>query len=252
MVQSVRRSLDLLEALTERDEMGLVELAKRVGLQPSTAHRLLVTLVEGGYVFQSPDTGRYLLGFRVLELASHVERRTSGLRAAARPYLERIRKVSGETTNLVILHDEEIVYIDQLEGSHAMRMFMETGRSVPAHTAGAGKALMAHRPEGELEILRASEPYERLTANTIGTAEELRKELARIRRRGFAIDNEEHEEGVTCVAAPIFDFAGRAAAAISVSGPTPRLRTIGLRALGDLLVDQAAELSRDLGYARAS
>lgn len=247
-VQSVGRALHLLQALTEDDEIGLVELARRVGLQPSTARRLLLTLTEEGYVFQSADTRRYLLGYRVLELASHVQRRTSGLRAAGRPYLERIRKVSGETANLVILDGDAIVYVDQVEGSHGMRMFMEVGRSVAGHTAAAGKALLAYRPEEEVAILAAPQPYEQLTPTTVSTAEGLRADFALVRRRGFAIDDEEHETGVTCVAAPVLDYAGSPLAAISVSGPTSRLRLIGLSELGALLIDQARDMSRDLGH----
>lgn len=247
-VQSVSRALDLLEALMDRDEVGLVELAERTGLQPSTAHRLLATLARRGYVFQNRRTGRYLLSYRVLELAGHVQRRTARLRAAAHPYLERARKVSGETANLVVLNeDDDVVYVDQVEGPRAMRMFMETGRSVPAHSAGAGKALLAMRPVEAIEPLRAREPFEAFTARTITTTDALLRDLARIRRRGFSIDNEEHEEGVTCVAAPVRDHTGEAVAAISVSGPTSRMRTTGLGELGELLVILTTELSAELG-----
>jgi DNA-binding IclR family transcriptional regulator len=225
-VQSVDRALDLLEALTDREESGLVELAGRAGLRPSTAHRLLGTLVSRGYVVQSRDTGRYVLSYRVLELAGHVEQRTSRLRAVARPYLERARKVSGETANLVVLDDEDVVYVDQVEGPGAVRLFMEPGRKLPAHTTGAGKALLALRREWDLPA----------------------GELARIRRRGFAIDDSEHEEGVACVAAPVFDHSGAAVAAISVSGPAGRMHAIGLAELGELLVILTTELSNELGF----
>jgi IclR family acetate operon transcriptional repressor len=247
-VQSVVRALDLLEALMDREEVGLVELAERTGLQPSTAHRLLATLARRGYVFQNRATGRYLLSYRVLELAGHVQRRTARLRAAARPYLERARKVSGETANLVVLNEhDEIVYVDQVEGPRAMRMFMETGRSVPAHSAGAGKALLAARAPEALERLREQEPLRAFTPRTLTTTADLLRDLARIRRRGFSIDNEEHEVGVTCVAAPVHDHTGEAVAAISVSGPTPRMRATGLAELGELLVILTDELSAELG-----
>ncbi len=251
-VQSVSRALDILEALMASEEVGLVELAQRVELLPSTTHRLLATLVQRGYVFQNPDTGRYLLSYKVLELASHAQRRTSRIRTVARPYLERIRKVSGETTNLVLLDDDHIIYIDQLEGVRAVRMFMEAGRRVPAHTTAAGKALMAFRPEDQVPLLRQGGPFQKFTPQTITRPEDLREELARVRRRGYAIDNEEHEEGVSCVAAAILDHAGTATAAISVSGPTVRLRSIGFSELGELLSSEARDCSAELGYVEAS
>jgi DNA-binding IclR family transcriptional regulator len=251
-VQSVGRALDLLEALTERDEIGLVELSQHVKLLPSTAHRLLATLAERGYVYQNPETGRYLLSFRVLELASHVEQRTSRLRAAAQPYMHRIRKVCGETTNLVVLNGDRIVYIDQLAGSMSVRMFTEIGRDVPAHTTGAGKAMLAFEHDEVVEAIAAREPLEAYTSHTITSAADLRAELARIRRRGYALDNEEYEDGVTCVAAPIFDHEGRVCGALSVSGPTARIHRADSAALGELIGLTAIDVSRELGYEGAS
>jgi DNA-binding IclR family transcriptional regulator len=248
-VQSVARALDLLEALAASDESGLVEVAERAGLLPSTAHRLLATLAARGYVFRNPATGRYLLSYKVLELGSQVQRRTAHLRAVARPYLERVRKVCGETVNLVVLDDDaEIVYVDQLEGLHAMRMFMHTGRKFPAYTAAAGKALLAHWADERIAERYREQRFEALTPRTITSLTELLRDVERTRRRGFALDDEEHETGVTCVAAAVIDHVGSAAAAISVSGPSQRLRSTGLSELGDLLTIIAAELSAELGH----
>lgn len=248
-VQSVARALDLLEALATSDESGLVEVAARAGLLPSTAHRLLATLTARGYVFRNPATGRYLLSYKVLELGSQVQRRTAHLRAVTRPYLERVRKVCGETVNLVVLDDEaDIVYVDQLEGLHAMRMFMHIGRKFPAYTAAAGKALLAYWPDGEVAEQYREQRFEPLTPRTITSLADLLRDLERTRRRGFAIDDEEHETGVTCVAAAVLDHVGSPAAAISVSGPSQRLRRTGLPELGDLLKIIATELSSELGH----
>jgi DNA-binding IclR family transcriptional regulator len=245
-VQSIARALDALEVLAAQDDVGLMELARRLDLAPSSAHRLLATLTLRGWVVQSPDSGRYGLSYRVLGLAARLHPRTARLRAAVRPYLERAHKVSGATANLVVLQGRDVVYLDQVGAGPQVGTFVEAGRSVPAHSAGAGKALMAQRPEDELPILRSPEPYERFTRRTITTAHELRRELARVRRRGFAVDDEEHEAGVTCVAAPVFDRTGEAVAAISVSGPADRMRVVGLRELGDFLVILTGELSSEL------
>jgi IclR family acetate operon transcriptional repressor len=243
----VARALDLLEALAPVDDAGLVELAERAGLLPSTAHRLLATLRERGYVVQDPATGRYRMSHKVVELGGNVRQRTMRLRAVARPHMERARKVCGETVNLVVLDSEgQIAYVDQLRGRQPRRMFMDSGRRFPAHTAAAGKALLAHWPERQLSARYGGHEFEPLTPQTITSVAELQGELEGVRRRGFALDNEEHEAGVSCVAAAIVDPAGAARAAISVAGPTERLRSTGMDELGELLSLTVEELGADL------
>jgi IclR family transcriptional regulator, KDG regulon repressor len=252
-VQSLERAFDLLEALSGGGELGVTELANRTGLVPSTAHRLLHTLAKRGYVSQSSESGRYLLGYKVVEVASGLERRLERLRVAARPHLERIQRATGETVNLVVLDADRVVYVDQVEGSRSVRMFTTVGTSVPAHTTGAGKAMMAAGPpEAASALYGGREPLERLTAHTLVTLETLEDDFVRIRRRGYAVDNEEHEEGVGCVATAVFDHGGRPCAAISVSGPSARILHDNTAALGALLVEHAASVSAALGYDAAA
>jgi DNA-binding IclR family transcriptional regulator len=248
-VQSLERAFDLLEALAAGGELGVTELAARTGLVPSTAHRLLATLTKRGYVTQSSISGRYLLGYKVVEVASGLEHRLSRLRAIARPHLESIQQATGETTNLVILDGDRVVYVDQVEGSHRVRMFTVVGTSALAHTTGSGKAIMAYTPAEVVASLYAGrEPLARLTPRTLVTLEALREEFTRIRRRGYAIDHEEHEEGVGCVATPLFDHTGRPCAAISVSAPTARILHADTDELGARLIRHAGEISEALGY----
>jgi DNA-binding IclR family transcriptional regulator len=252
-VQSLERAFDLLEALSGGGELGVTELANRTGLVPSTAHRLLHTLAKRGYVSQSSESGRYLLGYKVVEVASGLERRLERLRVAARPHLERIQRATGETVNLVVLDADRVVYVDQVEGSRSVRMFTTVGTSVPAHTTGAGKAMMAAGPpEAASALYGGREPLERLTAHTLVTLEALEDDFVRIRRRGYAVDSEEHEEGVGCVATAVFDHGGRPCAAISVSGPSARILHDNTAALGALLVEHAASVSAALGYDAAA
>jgi DNA-binding IclR family transcriptional regulator len=252
-VQSVERAFDLLEALAAGGELGVTELASRTGLVPSTTHRLLHTLARRGYVSQSTDSGRYLLGYKVVEVASGLERRLERLRVAARPHLEAIQRATGETVNLVVLDADRVVYVDQVEGSRSVRMFTTVGTSVPAHTTGSGKAIMAFGPvEAARALYDGREPFERLTGSTLTTLAELESDFARIRRRGYAIDNAEHEEGVGCVATAVFDHRGRPCAAISVSGPAARILQGKTATLGGLLVERAGEVSTALGHAAAA
>jgi DNA-binding IclR family transcriptional regulator len=246
-VQSLERAFDLLEALAAGGEAGVTELASRTGLVPSTAHRLLATLTKRGYVTQS--AGRYMLGYKIGEVAGGIEHRLSRLKAVARPHLESVQRATGETVNLVVLDGDRVVYVDQVEGSRSVRMFTAVGTAALAHTTGSGKSILAYGPPEVPAALYADrEPLLRLTPRTLVTLEALEDDFARIRRRGYAIDNEEHEEGVGCVATPLFDHTGEPCAAMSVSGPAARILHADTAELGALLVAHAHEISVALGY----
>jgi IclR family acetate operon transcriptional repressor len=246
-VQSLDRALDLLEALAASDELGVSEIAARTGLVPSTAHRLLGTLVARGYAAQSPASGRYLLGYKLLELTSGLQDRLGRLRTAARPHLEAIQAETGETTNLVVLEGHDVVYVDSVSGTRSVRLFTEIGRAIPAHTSGAGKALLAWRDPADIEALLGPGPYASSTPRTLTSLDALQEDFMRIRRRGYSTDNEEHELGVACVATPIFDHAGLPLAAISISGPTPRILHADTADVAGVLREHAEEVSAALG-----
>jgi DNA-binding IclR family transcriptional regulator len=242
-VQSLDRALDLLEALSRADELGVSELAAQTGLVPSTAHRLLGTLVARGYAAQNPATGRYLAGFKLLELTSGLQDRLARLRAAARPHLEAIQRKTGETTNLVVLEGRNAVYVDTVAGSRSVRLFIEVGQAIPAHTSGSGKALLAWRSPADIAALFDGAPLAASTPRTLTDLSALEEDLAAIRRRGYATDDEEHELGVACVATPILDGTGQPLAAISVTGPAPRMDA---DALAGLLREHAQQVAAKL------
>lgn len=248
VVQSVARTFALMEAVASEDELGLVELADRTGLQPSTAHRLLSTLIECGYVVKSSRSSRYRLSYKLIELAGGAEQRIERLRSVVRPQLRALSELSDETATLVVLDRFTTVYVDQVQSSRPVSISTEIGRAVPAHANAAGKAMLAFLPEPAIDELCAHGPLSELTSHTITSCDELRKELERVRERGYAVDTEEHEEGVVCVAAPVFGHAGAVHAAASVMGPASRMRRRDLDELGAQAAERMLAASVELGY----
>lgn len=246
-VQSVDRTLNILEALASRSgPAGISDLAEQVCLHVSTVHRLISTLVERGYVRQDPETSRYHLGSRIFALSTAADEHLD-LRLVARPYLERMMRTAGETANLVTASENEVVYLDQVASSHLVKMFTVPGMRAPMYCTGVGKVIMAYRPAAAIEEV-LSGPLERRTEQTLTTAKALRAELVRVRKLGYAIDNEEMEAGVRCLAVPVFDRRSEVVGALSVSGPTTRVTLELVERVASAVCAIAADLSKQLGY----
>ena len=161
-VQSLDRALDLLEALAGTDELGVSEIAAQTGLVPSTAHRLLGTLVARGYAAQSPTAAATCSATSCSSSRAGCRTGCAGCKTAARPHLEAIQDETGETTNLVVLEGRNVVYVDSVSGTRSVRLFTEIGHAIPAHTSGAGKALLAWRDPADVEALLGGAPLQRL------------------------------------------------------------------------------------------
>jgi IclR family transcriptional regulator, acetate operon repressor len=217
-VQSLTRAFDLLETLAdEGGALGISELASRSGLPLPTIHRLIRSLVDGGYVRQEASR-RYTLGPGLVRLGEMAGR---SLGSWAKPYLAELVALTGETANLAMLEGDEVVYVAQVPSPHAMRMFTEVGRRVMPHCTGVGKALLSRLDDAEaLGVVRRTGLPAR-TEHTITSEEALLPELELVRRRGYAVDDAEQEVGVRCVAVPV--EVAQLRVAISVSGPTARV-----------------------------
>jgi len=251
-VQSVERALKILIVLAEAGTpLTLSQIRDRTMLNISTAHRLLHTLANDGFISQDKDTGKYMLGLRTFEVG-HAALYSMDIRTTARPFLQELVDRCNETTNLAILDQDELVYIDQIESLNMIKIFARVGSRGPAHCTGAGKALLAQLSPREFDrFLQHKLPLQSYTAFTICNPEKLKEELAMIRRNGYALDNGELEDGVRCVAVPIWNFENKAIAAISVSGPDTRLTDalIQERLIPEAMA-AADKISQRLGHRR--
>lgn len=250
MVQSVARTFDLLEALANAtEEVSLSQLQSDLQLPLSTVHRLLEALVERGYAAQNAGTRYYGPGPKLLEVAQHAKgNHRFQLRQIVRPHLQRLTKETGETSNLVVSVGNEIVYVEQVPSPRRVRLFTEVGHRAPLYCTGSGKAILSLLSADQLESYCATTRLESLTPQTITDVRKLQRELAQARARGFAIDNEEFDVGVRCVAAAVQDASGACVAAISVSSPTTRLSVELAHEIGPAVSKCSALCSAELGH----
>lgn len=217
-VQSVGRTFAILEAMAAAGgTASLTRLSGDVGLPLPTIHRLVRTLVALGYVWQD-GSRQYVLGTRLIPLG---EASSGVVRVLARPYLRSLMEASGESANLAVLEGDEVTYVAQVQSQRTVRMFTEVGGRVTAHSTATGKALLSTLGESELAALVRRQGLPGRTDTTLTDPERLRRELDQVRARGYAMDDQEHEVGVRCVAVPLPDPALRTA--VSLSGPAARL-----------------------------
>lgn len=245
-VNSVIKTFAILEELSKNKSIKLTELSRKLGYPSSTTHRFLTSLIDLGYVIQDGDSGEYSLGVKILSLGNSVLQNLD-LRKIAYPFLEKLRDKTGETANLVVLDKDEALYIEKVESGASVRVFSLIGRRAPVHATGVGKVLLADLAWPDVISILTKKGMKKLTKNTITDSNEFMEELHKVRQRGYAIDDEECEEGVMCIAAPIKDHTGKTKACISVSGPKGRINEKREK-IFNVVVLNARELSISLGY----
>jgi len=249
-LKALDKSLAILEILSrENSPLSIAELSERLGIYPSTIHRILDTLRYWGYVEQDSHTQRYQLGLKVLELSMAKLQGMEFLKEAA-PYLKELQNQSNETVHLAILEEGEVLYLDKEESSQSIRTVSRVGRRVPAHCTALGKVLLAYLDQEEQEKVINEKGVSRFTENTITDKKKLREELSKVREQGFAEDREEHEKDVRCLAAPIKDHRGTVIAAVSLSVPAFRMNASKKRKLKETLIQAGEDISKRLGYNR--
>jgi DNA-binding IclR family transcriptional regulator len=220
-ITSLERALDLLELLSERDEVKLAELPKLLGASRATGFRLLATLQERGYVVHNKAARSYSLGAAAASLGSRS--RAAGLLDAAEAELQRLRDATSETANLAILQGSRLTYLRILDGRHSLRMSGVVGEDAPIHATALGKAVLAALPDEQHAALVGQEPFEAYTERTPTSLDALRPEVARARELGYAIDDEAVDSGAVCLGAAIRLPGGEPVGGLSVSGAAARL-----------------------------
>jgi len=246
-VDAAAKALELLSVFSFRESrLSLADLASRTGIPRATAFRLLSTLEQSGFL--DKVHGAYQLGIKCFVLGNIVAGGLD-LRETARPHLAALRETTRETTQIAILDHWQVVYLERMLSSMSVGyMRSRAGAILPAYCTGLGKTLLAYRPEADVQAWAATQKFAALTPRTITSAKRLLKDLTVIRERGYGLDEEEREKGVTCIAAPICNHNGDVVAAISVAGPTERMpRTLVGSEMAAAVVAAARAISIDLG-----
>jgi len=248
IIQSVERALKIMDLFNEyTTELKITEIGERIGLHKSTVHSLLKTLQEYSYIDQNPENGKYRLGLKLAERGNFVISNID-IRKAAHKNLIDLAAKTGQTVHLGILDGREGVYIDKVEGEQSIIRYSRIGRRLPLHSTAIGKVLLAYQEPHEINRLLQDYHYQQQTTSTITNEAVFRKEIEKIQQQGYAIDNQENEQGVQCAAVPIFKGKGKVLAAISISTLVSRVSDEELAIFIDILKTSCQELSEQMRY----
>ena len=246
-VQSLNRALDIIEVLAVKPEgLGVSEIAKKVNLHKSTAHRLISTLAARGYLKKN-NTGNYKIGLKLIESVSCYINSLE-LQTEARPYLSKITGDLGLTSHLGVLEKDKVVYIEKMDVVSSIKLYNDIGLRVHAYCSSLGKCLLAKYSKEEVENVLVDCSFIKFTKNTIPSITALHKELYQVRKQGWGMDNEEFKIGHRCIGAPIYDYRGDIIAAISASGSTKILTNDSLDEVIYYVQNTAKEISKSMGY----
>jgi len=245
-IQALDRGLALLQLIAEADGLTLTDLAQRSGLAPSTVHRLLFTLEAHRFAMHDEERGLWLIGVDAFKTGTAFlrNRRLAGM---GREVMRELMEQTGETINLGIEDNGEVVFISQIESHNTLRAFFRAGTRSLMHASGVGKALLAGFPEARVKQILYAKGLQRFTDKTRVDPTELFAELTESRERGWAIDDEERTPGMRCIAAPIYNELGETIAAVSISGPTVRLTSQRLGEFGPLVMRAADQITSSIG-----
>jgi len=248
-LSSVTTAIHLLKTFTEEDtELGISELAKRLNVAKSTVHRLAGTLLEEGLLQQNPENGRYSLGVGLFSLGSLVRARLD-VTSESKLILNELREQTQENVRLAVLERQSVVFLHDFESPQTLRLRSGTGQLRPAFCTAEGLCLLSGLREPQLAKFMEY-PRPRRTDKTVTDEAELRQRIRQTKRRGYAVEDEECDEGTRCIAAPIHNGEGRIVAAVGIAGPRVRIRKSQFAKLAPLAIDAATQISARLGYSQ--
>lgn len=247
VVHSVARAIQILSLLGDEPGLSVTQVSERLGIPKSSAHDLLSTLESERLVQREKDLNKYHLALRLFELGN-LALGDFEVRKIAEPLIKRLNELLDETVHLTILENDEVLYVDCFESTKRLRTYSVIGVRGPLHSTAVGKAILAVLPEPEVDRIIHEKGLERSTANTIVDPVELKKDLKATVKRGYSIDDAEHEEGVRCVGAPLMNYSNQVIGSISASGPLQRMKKDELPQIGRTVADTALEISRRLGF----
>ena len=247
-VQSAQRIFKVFELLLANGSMGLMELSNQAGLNKTTTHRLLSSLIAMKYVEQDEETGKYEPTLKILSMCSNLTKNMDVI-TIAHPVLKRLGYSCQETVHLVQREGTEVVYIDKVEPDvNSVRMVSKVGLRLPMFSTAVGKAMLAYMEPNEVGEIWKKSHVRRFTEHTIIDFDGLLGELEKVRERGYALDNEENELGVRCMAASVFDYRGKPKYAFSISAPVSRMTDEKIEGLVGQVKEIRRNLSAKLGY----
>lgn len=246
-ISSVEKALDVLELIAEHESLNLIEISQLLDKPKSSLFRIITTLEHRGYVTRSDKNAKYCLGFKALKLSSDLLK-TNTLERAAGPGMEELSAKYGDSVNVGILIEEEILYIAVKEGTYPLRFTDVVGTKSPFYATAIGKAIAAHLSDEVLDRILEKSKFVSITPYTITDQDTFKKELEKVREMGVAFDNQEIVEGARCVAAPIFNTLGEVEAAISISGASHRFKDERIREIEKDIKEIAQKISENLGY----
>jgi len=247
-VQSLDRTFDILEILAnEQNGLTLAQISEKLDLPKSTVHRLVGVLLQRSFVRKSSDTNRYRLGPGFIGLCSHYLNNLE-LKTESSPFMSELSRTTGNTVFIAIRQQTRMVYVDSQEQFNSLRKYSIIGQQKPLYCTSLGKALLMGLSDDEIRILLAQEVFERRGPNTHMNIESLLQDIRECRRRGWALDNQEAEPAINCVAAPIYDYRGQVIASISTTWILAQHPEMVPEKIATLVMKAAANISSNMGY----
>ena len=245
VIQSLVRAITILKCFENEKELGVTEISRKAALNKSTTFNIVTTLERYGLLEQDENSSKYKLGIELFRMGMKVN---ANLRKIVLPYLDELVLQFKETVNFVLRDGDYVVYMDKVESPHSMRISTDVGTRLPINVTAVGKAILSGLPDDEFCTIINRLNFVKYTDNTICDKNSLAKYVKKVKENGYAEDFEELEMGLTCVAAPIFNFKGKAYAAISISGPTSRMNDEIRVKIGKSLVEITQQISEKIGY----